>query len=78
MPTNKNGRLGSSQATVGLSIVSISSLSGRTPAAKRFLQALASVCETAATTKDENVAALGLALIAKAPNELSRLLEGRR
>jgi len=76
MSTKKNGRPGSSQATVELSVVSVSSLSGRTPAAKRFLRALASVCETAATTKDENVAALGLALIARAPDQLSHLLEG--
>ena len=44
---------------------------------KHLLLGLATVCDNVATTQDQRVVDVGLALIARAPRELSMLMGGR-
>jgi hypothetical protein len=77
MPNKEGRRAGQNRQTPGKSRVK-SKLACFPPTAKRYLERLALVCTTAAQTKNETVAALGLALISRAPTELSRILGGPR
>jgi|GEM_PF-5246221 len=74
LPDNNGPAVRTRQAVRFPIPISLSSVATLSPKAKRFLEGLATVCDATAKTRDPNVAALGLALINRAPGELSSLI----